>query len=54
MNDILPPHDGFAVADFDRHLSDALHALDVHVDIRTEPFSLPITTPFPADRDQAS
>ena len=29
-------------------------ALDVHVDIRAEPFGVPMTTPFAADHDHAS
>jgi hypothetical protein len=47
-------HNGVSVADFYRHLSDSLHHLDVRVDIRAEPFGVPTTTPFAADRDHAS
>ncbi len=47
-------HDGLSVADFHDHLTGALDALDVHVDIRAKPFGVPTTTPFAADRDHAS
>jgi Family of unknown function (DUF5996) len=47
-------HDGLSVADFHARLTDTLNALDVPVDIRAEPFGVPMTTPFPADRDHAS
>jgi hypothetical protein len=47
-------HNGVSVADFYRHLSDSLHHLDVRVDIRAEPFGVPTTTSFAADRDHAS
>ena len=47
-------HDGLSVADFHRHLSDMLTTLDVDVDIRAEPFGVPMTTPFAADHDHAS
>jgi hypothetical protein len=47
-------HDGLSVADFHRHLTATLDRLDVSVDIRAEPFGVPTTTPFPADRDHAS
>jgi hypothetical protein len=46
--------DGLAVADFHRQLTDTLNVLDVSVDIRAEPFGVPTTTPFPADRAHAS
>lgn len=47
-------HDGLSVADFHGRLTDTLNALDVRVDIRAEPFGVPTTTPFPADREHAS
>jgi hypothetical protein len=47
-------HDGLSVADFHAHLTDTLNVLDVRVDIRAEPFGVPTTTPFPADREHAS
>jgi hypothetical protein len=47
-------HDGLAVADFHDRLLDVLSGLGVRVDIRAEPFGVPMTTPFAADRDHAS
>ena len=47
-------YDGLSVADFHGLLADMLRALDVHVDIRAEPFGVPTTTPFAADHDHAS
>jgi hypothetical protein len=47
-------HDGLSVADFHRHLTDTLNVVGVSVDIRAEPFGVPTTTPFPADREHAS
>jgi hypothetical protein len=47
-------HDGLSVAEFHRRLTDSLQSLDVSVDIRAEPFGVPITTPFPADDEHAS
>jgi hypothetical protein len=47
-------HDGLSVAEFDRRLTTALESLNVHVAIREEPFGVPTTTPFLADRDHAS
>jgi hypothetical protein len=47
-------HDGLSVADFHGRFADMLAALDVHVDIRAEPFGVPMTTPFAADHDHAS
>jgi hypothetical protein len=47
-------HDGLSVADFHRRFTDTLDGLDVRVDIRAEPFGVPTTTPFPADREHAS
>src|SRR5207302_10508081 len=47
-------HDGLSVADFHRHLGDTFDVLDVSVEIRAEPFGVPTTTPFPADRGHAS
>jgi hypothetical protein len=47
-------HDGLSVADFRQHLADALKALDVSVEIRDEPFGVPTTTPFFADRAHAN
>jgi hypothetical protein len=47
-------HDGLSVADFHERLHDGLEDLGVHAGIRTEPYGIPITTPFPADREHAS
>jgi hypothetical protein len=46
--------DGVPVADFDARLHEALGELGVDVGIREEPFGLPMTTPFPEDREHAS
>jgi Family of unknown function (DUF5996) len=46
--------DGVPVADFDARLHRALDELGVDVEIKEEPFGLPITTPFPQDREHAS
>jgi len=42
---------GLPVADFHRELFAALDALGVEATIRAEPFDLPFSTPFPADRE---
>jgi hypothetical protein len=47
-------HDGLAVADFDRQLHAMLNDLGVDVEIREEPFGVPMTTPFPADYEHAA
>ena len=47
-------HDGLSVAEFHDRLGQMLEGLDVRVDIRSEPFGVPMTTPFAADRDHAS
>jgi Family of unknown function (DUF5996) len=46
--------DGVPVADFDARLHEALGGLGVDVAIREQPFGVPMTTPFPDDRDHAS
>jgi Family of unknown function (DUF5996) len=46
--------DGVPVADFDARLHVALRELGVDVAIKEEPFGLPMTTPFPEDREHAS
>jgi hypothetical protein len=46
--------DGLAVADFDARLHGALRALGVDVAIRETPFGVPMTTPFPDDREHAA
>ena len=45
--------DGLSVAEFDAKLHAALARLGVDVRIREEPFGVPISTPFPADREHA-
>src|SRR5262249_56815299 len=42
-------HDGLSVADFDARLHATLSELDVDVEIKEEPFGVPMTTPFPDD-----
>lgn len=46
--------DGLSVAEFDEKLHATLARLDVDVAIQESPFGLPMTTPFPADREHAS
>ena len=46
--------DGLSVAEFHDRLGQMLEGLDVRVDIRSEPFGVPMTTSFAADRDHAS
>ncbi len=46
--------DGTPVADFDTQLHQALNALGVDVAIKEHPFGVPMTTPFPEDREHAS
>jgi hypothetical protein len=46
--------DGLSVAEFDEKLHATLAQLDVDVAIRESPFGVPMTTPFPADREHAS
>ena len=47
-------HDGLSVAAFYERFAGLLASVDVHVDIRAEPFGVPMTTPFAADHDHAS
>ena len=46
--------DDTVVADFDTRLHDALRELGIDVEIREEPFGIPITTPFPQDIEHGS
>jgi hypothetical protein len=46
--------DGLTVADFDAQLHASLRDLGVDVEIREEPFGVPMTTPFPEDREHRS
>jgi hypothetical protein len=52
--DSFPLHDGLSVAEFDAHFHDLLHRRGIDVDILELPFGVPITTPFPKDREHAS
>ena len=46
--------DGLSVADFDGRLHECLGRLGLDLEIRETPFGIPITTPFPDDREHAS
>jgi uncharacterized protein DUF5996 len=46
--------DGLAVSDFDRELHRTLAELGLDVEIREEPFGVPMTTPFTEDSEHAS
>ena len=50
----FPLVDGLSVSEFDRKLHETLAALGVDVPIRENPFGVPMTTPFPDDREHAS
>ncbi|MFL5840698.1 MAG: DUF5996 family protein [Thermoleophilaceae bacterium] len=43
--------DGLAVAGFDAQVHETLRRLGIDVEIREEPFGVPMTTPFPEDRE---
>ena len=45
---------GLSVADFDARLHALLGELGIDVEIKEQPFGVPMTTPFPEDRDHAS
>jgi Family of unknown function (DUF5996) len=47
-------HDGLSVADFYESLFTLLAELGIGVKIRPEPFGVPMTTPFPQDKEHAS
>ena len=47
-------HDGLSVAGFYERFVGLLDSVDVRVDIRAEPFGVPMTTPYAADHDHAS
>ena len=53
-NDEFALRDGLSVADFSGQLARMLERLDVHVDIRGEPFGVPTATPFVEDHGHAS
>jgi hypothetical protein len=46
--------DGLSVSDFDAELHRTLNELGVDVGIKEQPFGVPMTTPFPLDREHAS
>jgi hypothetical protein len=46
--------DGLTVADFDARLHAMLAELGIDVEIREQPFGVPMTTPFPQDTEHAS
>jgi len=50
----FPLVDGLSVSEFDRKLHETLTGLGIDVAIRENPFGVPMTTPFPDDRDHAS
>jgi hypothetical protein len=50
----FPLHDGLAVAHFDARLHATLAELGIDVEIKEEPFGVPMTTPFPRDLEHAS
>jgi hypothetical protein len=52
--DSFPLVDGLSVAEFDSRLHSLLGGLGVDVAIREEPYGVPMTTPFPQDREHAS
>jgi hypothetical protein len=45
---------GVPVAEFDRRLHESLRELGIDVEIREQPFGIPVTTPFPSDVEHAS
>ena len=50
----FPLEDGLSVAVFDEQLHATLAGLGIDVAIRETPFGVPMTTPFPDDREHAS
>jgi hypothetical protein len=46
--------DGLSVADFDAKLHELLRGLGIDVPILEKPYGVPMTTPFPEDREHAS
>jgi hypothetical protein len=46
--------EGLDVAEFDRRLHELLRGLGIDVEIREEPFGVPMTTPFPADHEHGA
>src|SRR5256714_284380 len=52
--DAFSLHEGLSVAEFDERLHGTLRGLDLDVAIVESPFGVPMTTPFPDDREHAS
>src|SRR5256885_7462449 len=52
--DAFSLHEGLSVAEFDERLHGTLDGLDLDVKILESPFGVPMTTPFPDDREHAS
>ena len=50
----FPLVDGLSVSEFDHRLHETLAKLGIDVSIRENPFGVPMTTPFPDDREHAS
>jgi hypothetical protein len=50
----FPLLDGLSVGEFDRKLHETLTGLGVDVEIKESPFGVPVTTPFPDDREHAA
>jgi hypothetical protein len=46
--------DGLSVAEFDGKLHAALDDLGIGITLRETPFGVPVTTPFPDDREHAA
>jgi Family of unknown function (DUF5996) len=46
--------DGLSVAEFDRRIHATLAELGIDIEIKEEPFGVPMTTPFPEDSKHAS
>jgi hypothetical protein len=50
----FPLHDGLSVAEFDSRIHGTLGRLGIDVEIKEEPFGIPIATPFREDTEHAS
>ena len=50
----FPLQDGLSVAEFDQELHALLSRLGLDVAIKEEPFGVPVSTPFPVDREHSS
>jgi hypothetical protein len=54
IDESFPLYDGLSVGEFDQRLHALLAPLGLDVAISEEPFGVPVTIPFPVDRDHAS